>query len=172
MVREREILDLQFLQDSVATDGNINERAAELFDTKAKKVSVFNTAAKRLADGSNKPKTKRTIKTNTTGAKKQAINNTATIKRTKGKRLKKKQRVVSLANDSDDNPSASDKDATAIADLPNPGNDSGNDPSSSDEDATVIIDLPYSGKKARVRKPEALQLESAAYRGIKGLEYN
>jgi hypothetical protein len=40
-VQEREILDLQFLQDSVATDGNINERAAEFSDTKAKKVSVL-----------------------------------------------------------------------------------------------------------------------------------
>jgi hypothetical protein len=118
-----------------------------------------------MADDSDKPKTKRTIKTNTTGAKKQAINNTATIKRTtKDKRLKKKQRVVSLANDSDDDPSSSDKDATAIVDLPNPGNDSDDDPSPDDEDGTVIIDLPNNDKKARVRKPEALQLESAAYR--------
>jgi hypothetical protein len=73
--------------------------------------------------------------------------------------------LVSLANDSDDDRSSSDKDATAIVDLPNPGNDSDDDPSSSDEDATVSIDLPNHGKKVRVRKPEALQLESAAYRG-------
>jgi hypothetical protein len=79
--------------------------------------------------------------------------------------VQKKQRVaVSLANDSDDDPSSSDEDATAIIDLPNPGNDSDDNPSSSDEDATVIIDLPNPSKKARVRKPEALQLESAAHR--------